>query len=49
MTDKEYMDAVLRAAQITKILMLKMDEDAQELFEEYGELQEKMIKHNLVV
>ena len=44
MTDKEYMYAVHRMAQIVKILTLKMDEDAQELFEEYCELSEKLLK-----
>lgn len=48
MTDKEYIDAVARAAQITRILTLKMDEDAQDLLEEYGNILEKIIKAELI-
>lgn len=47
MTDKEYMEALYRCAEISKILTLQLGEEAQELFEEYCELQLAILKAEL--
>lgn len=47
MTDKEYYDAIQRSAEISEILTSDMDEEKQELFEEYCELQLAMLKAEL--
>lgn len=48
MTDREYFDAIQRSAEIAGIITADMDEEKQELFEEYCELQLAMLKTDLI-
>ena len=47
MTDKEYHEAVHCAAEISKVLTLILDECGQNLFEEYVNIYEKIIKYEM--
>lgn len=47
MTDKEYMEALCRCAEISELQTPQLDEDAQDLFEEYCELQLAIFKAEL--
>lgn len=46
MTKEEYWDKVHRMAEVSRLLTLKLDEDGQDLFEEYGNLWEEVVRYD---
>ena len=48
MTEEMYRAAILRAARISKLLNLKLDEEGLDLFEEYGNIYESIVKYELL-
>ena len=47
MTEKEYHEAIYRAAEISKELTLMLNERGQDLFEEYVNVYEKIIIYEM--
>lgn len=47
MTEEMYRAAILRAAEISRLLNLKLDEDGLDLFEAYGNTHEMILKYEL--
>ena len=45
MTAEEYWGKVHRMAEVSRLLTLKLDEEGQDLFEEYGNLWEEMVEY----
>ena len=43
MTQKEHQDAVLRLAELSELLTIRLDEIGQELFEEYCTILEQVV------
>ncbi|MEE1012842.1 MAG: hypothetical protein U0L92_00805 [Clostridia bacterium] len=48
MSVQEYHAAILQAAEISRLLATMLDEEAQELFEQYGNLYESIVQHECV-
>ena len=48
MSVQEYHAAVLQAAQVSKLLTMMLNEEAQELFEQYGYLYESIVQYECV-
>ena len=48
MTEEKYRAAILRAAEISRLLNLKLDEEGLDLFEEYGTLYEEIVKYEMM-
>jgi len=44
----EHQDALLRLAEISEKLTFKLDEEAMDLFEQYGNLHESVIKYSML-
>lgn len=47
MSNKEYADAIKRMSEISKILNYMLDDEGLDLFEEYCELDEKILKADI--
>lgn len=48
MSVQEYDAAILQAAEVSKLLTMMLDEEAQELFEKYGNLYERIVRYECV-
>lgn len=48
MSDKAYIEAIRLSAEISERLTVLMDEEAQELFEKYCELYERILKAEII-
>lgn len=48
MSVQEYHAAVLQATQVSKLLTMMLNEEAQELFEQYGNLYESIVQYECV-
>ena len=48
MTKEEYWNKVHRMAEVSRLLTLKLDEEGQDLFEEYGNLWEEVVKYDTI-
>ena len=48
MTKEEYWDKVHRMAEVSRLLTLQLDEEGQNLFEEYGNLWEEVVKYDTI-
>ncbi len=48
MTEESYRAAILRAAEISRLLNLKLDKEGLDLFEEYGDLYGEIVKYEIM-